>query len=445
MKNSSRLLIAIFTGALLAALVSACGSGRSTVVSSSTPSVYDAHSVAFSGTTPFAWGDNAFGQLGDGDKQGNSKTVPVQVSPGAIGTAVVTGISAGGTHTLAFKNNSSAYAWGNNGDGQLGNNSTTASTTPVQVNMTVPNTTTIGPLSQIVAVSAGGYHNLAIKSDGTLWAWGRNLNGQLGINSTTGSSTALNVKDSTGSAPLAGVTKIAAGGYHSLAIVNPGTGPATATAYAWGYNRFGQLGQQPVFGVYSTNSDRWLPQTVKKTDGTTLSNLVDISAGGNHSLFVLSDGTVWACGYNFLGQLGVGDITDRNLGVVQITTDANGSPFTGVIMVAAGLDHSLALKSDGTVWAWGYNFYGEIGNGATLSTNTLVLTPMQVKKSDGTYLTNVTKIIALGNHNLALTSTGQLYAWGENTFGQLGVGQNDTNNRNLATPVTITNPDLYRP
>jgi alpha-tubulin suppressor-like RCC1 family protein len=240
--------------------------------------------------------------------------------------------------------------------------------------------------------------------------------------------------------PLTQVTKIAAGGGHSLALAGlEGNKPV----YAWGYNRNGQLGQQsnPGFGNLSTSTNCLSAVEVTKADGTILSNITDIAAGGSHSLFLDSGGNVWVCGSNFYGQLGVGDDTDRNRGVVQVVA------LTGIFsQVAAGSAHSLALRpSDGTVWAWGYNLFGQLGNGAALGSATPVNTPFQVKKSDGTFLTGVTKIVAIGNHSLAVDNNGQLWAWGENSYGELGLG--DSTNRNLATQVPrfSSGADIYHP
>ncbi|MGA2150632.1 MAG: hypothetical protein ABSG48_00515 [Geobacteraceae bacterium] len=426
---------------LLMVLLAACGNKNSTLTSSSNPGNGYYHSVAFRNYTTFTWGANSYGQLGNGDNTGVSQLSPIHVLPIQVSLTRVAGISAGGTHTLAFTSGGNVWSWGNNGFGQLGNNSTTASSTPVQISSLGTTTT---------AVSAGWAYSLALQSDGTVWAWGDNEFGQLG--NTTGpvpvtpSLIPVQVLNPLGS-NLTLVTKIAAGGGHSLALAGlEGNKPV----YAWGYNSNGQLGQQsnPRFGNLSTSSNSNSAVEVTKADGTILSNVTDIAAGGSHSLFIVNDGvnpaTVWACGSNFYGQLGVGvsgDTKDRNRGVVQVVA------LTGIFsQVAAGSAHSLALRqSDGTVWAWGYNVFGQLGNGAALGSSSPVNTPFQVKMSNGSFLTGVTKIVAIGNHSLAVDINGQLWAWGENTFGELGLG--DTTNRNLATQVPrfSSRADLYHP
>ena len=162
----------LFVSAVIAVSLMGCGSKASTTATSSTtPSVFYAHSVAFRNSTTLTWGDNAFGQLGINNITNTSS--PGVVIGGATGLPVfigMTSVAAGGTHTLAVSRTGSAYAWGNNGFGQVGDNSTTARMVPVQV-VKLDGT----PLSGVTAVSAGGNHSLAIANDGTgvaVWAWG---------------------------------------------------------------------------------------------------------------------------------------------------------------------------------------------------------------------------------------------------------------------------------
>ncbi len=203
----------------------------------------------------------------------------------------------------------------------------------------------------ILNVSAGWGHSLALRSDGTIWAWGFNCSGQLGNNTKVSSSIPIQIKDPNDvSEPLTGITKTSAGAYYSLALKSDGT------VFAWGYNQDGHLGD-------GTFVDRLMPAQVLG-----LSNITDISAaGGYHSLALKSDGTVFAWGCNTNGQLGDGTKTDR-------TTPVQVQGLSNIVAVSPGYLHSLALKSDGTVWAWGWNNYGAIGDG----TNIDRLTPVQI-------------------------------------------------------------------
>jgi alpha-tubulin suppressor-like RCC1 family protein len=325
MINFARKYYHVLTIMVIAALIAACGSGKKDHLSSSSdPNVYYSHSVAFTDAATYTWGANTYGQLGNGDNDtGNNQYTPVQVvGVNKVGYLTgITGVSAGGTHILAFINNDNVYAWGNNGDGQLGNNSDEASSTPVQVIKASDST----PLSGVTAVSAGGSHSLALRNDGTVWAWGSNDDGKLGVATADNPQrTAVQVTSLT-----TAVTKVAAaGGGHSLALMSD------KTVKSWGRNTSGQLGRTTTPAT---------PGTVVK--GTVdLTNVTDIAAGRSHSLFLLENGEVWACGYNFVGQLGDGSTTNKNFAVQVL--NANGTPFTGAIAVAAGFDHSLALIED---------------------------------------------------------------------------------------------------
>jgi alpha-tubulin suppressor-like RCC1 family protein len=432
----------ILAGVLLTVLLAACGSKKdeTTATSSMDPAVFYSHSVAISSSTRriYSWGVNTYGQLGSGVTTARSTPAKVKIVDDDGNAIVMNGVSAGGTHTLAFGGvDDPVYAWGNNGFGQLGdNNLTIASTNPVKVRY--KNGTTHPPLTGITAVAAGGNHSLALDSNGTVWAWGSNLQGQLGLGEVTPKIGQLIFAEQVTS--LVNITRIAAGGSHSLAMSSDGT------VWSWGLNRFGQLGQ----GLPDTKIRT--PAMVVNAAGTgNLTDVIHIAAGGSHSLFVTSDGNVWACGLNIFGQLGDGDETlKRKDAVVKVLKDKDPDiQLTGAIAIAAGLDHSLAIINDGsgtkgTVWAWGSNDFGQLGNQKNFNTNTAVTIPVQVKKEDGTALENVTKIVAIGNHSLAVDSSGQLWAWGDNTYGQLG-NSKTTNRAHVIRITGIPNPDLYMP
>jgi len=284
------------------------------------------HTVALkSDGTVRTWGQNWYGQLGD--NSGTDRSSPVAVS-GLTGAVAV---DAGSSHSVALKSNGSVWAWGNNSAGQLGDGTTTTRWTPVQVS---------GFSSGVAAIAAGSSHTVALKSDGSVWAWGYNMYGQLGNGTNTASSVPVQV-----SGLSSGVTAIAAGGSHNVALKSDGT------LWAWGYNSSGQLGD-------GTSIMRRTPVQVSGlTNGVTT-----IAAGGNHTMALKADGTVWVWGNNSWFQLGDGTSTSR-LTPVQI------SGLTGASAIDGGGYHTLALKSDSTAWVWGYNVYGQLGNGTTTITN----------------------------------------------------------------------------
>jgi len=348
-----------------------------------------AHSLAICSVCDdgFAWGYNGYGQLGDGTTIDKHTPVLEKIT-GIAATA------AGYYHSLELKTNGTVWSWGYNGYGQLGDGTYAQRTSPVQVS---------GLTGTTLAVAAGYYHSLAMKSNGTVWSWGYNGYGQLGDGTTTQRNTPAQVSG------LAGITAVAAGYYQSLALKSDGT------VWAWGYNGNGQLGDG------TTGTNRLNPVPVSGLTGT----VTAIAGGTNHSIALKSDGTVWTWGYNGYGQLGDGTYT-QNPTPVQVHGPGNVGFLTGIIAIAGGENHSIALKSDGTVWAWGYNGYGQLGDGTYNTSNT----PVQVST-----LTGVANIAGGtgANHSLALKSNGSVWAWGNNGNGQLGDGTTTSRNAPVQT------------
>jgi len=300
------------------------------------------------------------------------------------GIGLLPSMAAGSHHSIAVKDNGTLWAWGNNGSGALGDGTNNQRSTPVQVS----------DLTNVIAIAAGFNHTLGIQDDGTVWTWGYNYYGQLGDGTTTSRTTPVQVSN------LIKVIAIGAGPYHTLGIKDDGT------VWTWGYNADGQLGD-------GTTTNRTTPVQVSN-----LTDVTAIAAGYSHTIALKTDGTVWAWGRNNNGQIGDGTYTNR-------PTPVQVPDLTNVTAIAAGYYHTLALKDDGSVWAWGYNGYGELGDG----TNSSRRTPVQV--SD---LTNVIAIAAGDFRTLALRADGTLWAWGRNNYGQLGDGS--TTNR--PTPVQVS-------
>jgi alpha-tubulin suppressor-like RCC1 family protein len=365
------------------------------------------------GSNPVAaWGNNSAGQLGNNSTTNSSTPVQVEGSNG-IGTLTgVVAVAAGYEHSLTLNSDGSVSAWGYNADGELGNNSTANSGTPV----TVAGSGGRGELNQVVAVAAGAYHSLALSNQGTVWAWGSNNEGQLGDPSAPQpGKLRVQVLGPGGNGSLNGIVAIAGGYEHSLALRYDGT------VWAWGYNGDGELGNN------STTGSGW-PVQVAGAGGTGfLTGVVAIAGGYYHSLALKSDGTVWAWGRNSFGELGNGTITSNNSTPVQV------SNLTGVVAIAGGQYHSLALKSDGTVWAWGWDFAGQLGDNS--SSGGRSDTPVQVVgPNDSGDLIGIMAIAGGQNHSLALKNDGTVWAWGSNGDGELG----NSATTNSSTPVQVS-------
>jgi alpha-tubulin suppressor-like RCC1 family protein len=361
-----------------------------------------------------AWGGNASGQLGDGTTQ--NRTVPVFVlEPG--GSQILSGIArvAGGVaNSYAVTRDGEVLAWGDDQYGACGDG--VAGSPGVQVVPTwVRGTGGVSRLSGVTAVSAGYGSACAVLSGGTFVCWGNGAGGALG--NDTWDISPVPVQGAELGSPcgyLVGVQQVAAGLEHSLALLSGGR------VAAWGRNDCGQLGA-------GDGAAYWSQAVLVKGAGGTgqLQGAVQVAAGGKHSLAVLSDGRVLAWGSNSRGKLGDGTTSDRPV-PVYVKDPSGSAELRGVVQVAAGRDavlgHSLALLSDGRVLAWGANDYGQLGNGISGSGRYSAL-PVKVLGVGGTgELTGVVQVAAGYDHCLALLSDGSVVAWGNNDRGQLGNG-----------------------
>ena len=346
----------------------------------------------------WAWGGNGSGRLGNSDA-GFKVSVPVPVNtPNGEGQlSDIISVDAGFSHSIALQKNGKVLAWGNNNSGQIGNISVDSeSYLPVYVNGTDPET----DLTEIIEVAAGKQHSVALRSDGTVWAWGENEFGQLGNNTLSDQKKPVQVVSPSGSGCLTNVVAISAGGFHTLALINDGT------VWAWGSNSDGQLGL-----------DKSVEFQKVPTQTSQLSQITCISAGYTHNIVRKSNGTVWAWGSNTDGQLGYFTGNAFSSSPQQVKAVDGIGDLMNIVDVAAGFSHSMALKDDGTLVTWGSNLNGRLGNG-TETSSTL---PSFVRSSDGVdILRNVIEIGAGDAHSLALLKNGQLMSWGLNNDGQLG-------------------------
>jgi alpha-tubulin suppressor-like RCC1 family protein len=339
----------------------------------------DAHSVVLaSDGTVWTSGHGTVGEIGDGGT--SSRTTPVQV-PGLAG---ITAVTAGGARTLVIGSDGGIWGWGSNAAGALGDGTTTSPRpSPVRA---------IG-ITGVVSVAAGSYHSVAAKSDGTVWAWGENVYGQVGDGTLTLRASPVQV---TG---LTGVVAVSAGYSFSLALKSDGT------VWGWGFNSNGQIGE----GAASTQTT---PVVIPG-----LTDVVAIASGQFFSIALRRDGTVWSWGEDSHGQLGARPWRGPALGLVRVTD------LTDVVAVACGVNHALAMKADGSVWTWGSNVGGPVDS----SSSPYQYTPRRLNE-----VTGAAAIGAGRTHSLIIQRDGRSWVFGQNPFGQFG----------LAQPTTATNPIL---
>lgn len=384
------------------------------------------YSTCAIGTTGslWCWGFNDYGQLGDGTWA--DRNIPNQVPGMESGVETVSG---GGIHTCAKKSDGTIWCWGGNANGQLGIGSTTIKYSPQQV----------GSGSDWSLVAALGNHSCGIKSDNSLWCWGNNGNGQLGDGTNTQQTSPTQVGTDTD------WTSVDGGGWYTCGTKSGGTifcwggndlgqlgngtfesmnnptqigeetdwefteGGLNQTCglksdgrlFCWGDNRYGQLGD-------GTGSNKTSPTRIN-TD----TNWVTVGGGSNYTCGAKNDGTLWCWGYRGYGHDGTPDII-RNI-PTQVGAATNWAIFDG----SSGLPHTCGVQNDGTLWCWGYNYYGQLGIGST----TDQFIPTQVGSD-----TSWSLVTAGTHHTCGIRNDGTLWCWGYNDYGQLGIGPPDLDN-----------------
>ena len=326
----------------------------------------------------WAWGCNSAGQLGDGTTVNNSS--PVSVVGGITNWCRV---SVGAHHTLGIRSNGTAWAWGCNGTGRLGDNCTTNRSSPVSV---------VGGFTDWCAIAAGCGHSLAVRTNGTAWAWGFGTGGVLGDNTVVAKSSPVAV--------VGGFTNwcdVAAGGRplqssgHSVGIRTNGS------VWTWGCNNSGQLGDNT--GLYRSSP-------VSLVGGF---SWCKISAGGQMTFAIRNNGTLWGWGCGFNGILG------DNTAVTKSSPVAVVGGFTNWCAIATGRNHTHAIRTDGTLWAWGVSSGGALGNNGITSRSS----PISVIGG----FTDWCQVSAGQYRATAVRTNGTAWAWGCNTSaGRLGDG-----------------------
>jgi alpha-tubulin suppressor-like RCC1 family protein len=344
----------------------------STTVTNMAGGWYDSFCLKSDGSF-FGTGLNSYGVFGNGSFRSTNRLI-LLASNGIVSVGV------GAYHTLFVKAGGSLWVSGSDSDGELGDGQFYNGNinTPKQI---VPN--------NVVAVAAGYRHSIFLKSDGSVWGMGYNADGELGIGNTNSVNQPSQIISS-------GVIAISTGcgSYHSLFLKSDGS------VWGVGYNGFGAVGG----GTY-TNA---VTSPINIISG----GVTAIAAGGSHSLFLKSDGSLWAVGDNFFGQLGDGTSISQTNNPEQIVP-------SGVVAIAAGFNHSLFLKADGSLWGMGYRGTGQLGDNYSFPQVVSVRSPENIVSS------GVAMIAAGANLSLFVKSDGSLWVMGGNDTGQLGDGFTD--------------------
>ena len=328
----------------------------------------------------YGWGLNTDGQLGDRTR--DARTSPVSVVGGFTDWVQV---SAGGdifnAHSAGIRANGTAWTWGSNDDGQLGDNTIVSKLSPVSV---------VGGFTDWVQISTAGQinggHTVALRANRTAWGWGFNASGRLGDGTTTTRSSPVSV--------VGGFTdwvQINTGDQHTVAL------RANGTAWGWGLNTSGRLGD-------GTITSRLSPVSV--VGGFT--DWVQIDAGDTHTVAIRANGTAWGWGANGIGQLGTNTLVSTSSPVSVV------GGFTDWVQISTGTGHTVAIRANGTAYAWGAGANGRLGD------NTIVNKSSPVAVVGG--FTDWVQVSAGGDHTAALRANGTAWGWGFNTSGRLGDG-----------------------
>ncbi|MCW1924480.1 chitobiase/beta-hexosaminidase C-terminal domain-containing protein [Luteolibacter arcticus] len=377
----------------------------------------------------WSWGEQGSGRLGNANTASADVVSPAQVLLNQTPVYFDMGsrIAAGYDHSVALDQQGNVWAFGENGDGQLGNNATADSGLPVRV---LESTTAGDYLEGCVGIDVGQIFSVALLSSGIPVAWGSQASGRLGngVTSSNARKYAAVVMngDVAGYPALSGIRQVDAGYGHAMAR-EPNAVEAAGglgRVWVWGRNHVGQLGRGDTNQI-----SRAYPMLLAAN--TVLTDAIDASGGGAHTSVVRwkdgdsnLEGTVWSCGSREFGRLGNGSTSSGDVLYPVKAKKVGNTDLTGVVQVSAGPSHTLAVDRQGHVWAWGNNQYGQLGDGTITHSGYALM----VKNTAGTgVLENIVMVSAGGEstsgRSMALAADGTIYVWGRNDDGQLGNGQ----------------------
>lgn len=378
--------------------------------------------------TIWCWGYAREGQLGDGTggDDDQMRTSPVRVHRGSSVLRDMVKVAAGGSHTCAVRDDGRVLCWGYDGSGQLGDGHHGSDLRRYSAVFVRRGS---GHLTGVKAVTAGGEHTCALRSNGTVVCWGYAEFGALG-DGTTGDTNHVRTKAvgvRRGSGYLDRVVAIAAGDRHTCALRRD------RSVWCWGEGSWGQLGDgKSGMGHHRTKATR-----VRRGSGY-LTKASGIAAGSNHTCARRTDGTAWCWGSAEYGQLGDGTVGGSDLLTATPTQVRRGSGvLTGVTGIGAGADHTCARRSDGSAWCWGLAGEGQIGDGSTGDPAThLRLKAVRVVRSSNAF-TGLRKLDGGTYHTCALRADRTVWCWGTNGLGQAGRGSRDDDPHPYPRKVTF--------
>jgi len=326
-------------------------------------------------------------------------------------------ITAGSYHTCAIASDNQAYCWGFNGTGQLGNNSTSISLLPVAVD-----TSSVLKNKTIKSITAGNSHTCAIASDDQAYCWGNGDHGQLGNNYSGQNFKAPVAVSTSGLLKNKTIKSISVGGHHTCAIASDNQ------AYCWGYNYYGQLGN-------NSTENSSIPVAVNTLGALKNKTIKSITAGSAHTCAIASDDQAYCWGYNAShGRLGNNSTENSSVPVVVDTSIALKNKT--VKSIVAGVSHTCAIASDNQAYCWGYNAFRQLGNNSNQNSKI----PVAVSTSGLLKNKTITSIVTGNNHTCAIASDNQAYCWGLGNSGQLGNNSNPVS----SAPVAVDTSGLLK-
>jgi alpha-tubulin suppressor-like RCC1 family protein len=350
------------------------------------------------------WGDNLYGQLGDGTNDDRGSAVPVK---GPAGTARLRGVArivAGPQDTCAVLTSGQVRCWGANYGGQLGDGTKVDRSRPV----TVLNASGTRPLKQVRAIAPGDSHTCALLTSGKVRCWGANDDGQLGDGTNDEHLRPVLVKDPTGSGPLRDVVALDSGLAHTCARLSSGQ------ARCWGADNNGELGDG------EPKDDSVLPVVVRSVGGPgKLKHLAGIDLGEDHSCAELMTGQARCWGYNGNGEAGDGTTGNDRPRPVIVKAPSGIGPLVDIADIAIGGSHGCARLPSRRALCWGDNDDGQLGNGTPSDGSGL---PVPVRNAGGGRLSKIAQLAVGYGFTCARLRSGRAQCWGRNGDGQLGDG-----------------------